>query len=1316
MKKHLLLFALLLLISGAMFGQDEYNITYSPDSSHTFNGCYLWGDGTATAGVTVTVNIHTESGYELASIRAMNSNNQIVVLTGVGDTRTFRMPASDVRVSATFMTSTYTITYNLNGGTINGDYATSYTYGEGATLPTDVTKTGHTFGGWFDNAELTGTAVTAISATETGDKEFWAKWDPDTYTITYNLNGGTINGDYATSYTYGEGATLPTDVTKTGHTFGGWFDNAELTGTAVTAISATETGDKEFWAKWTPIYTITVSANPPNGGTVTGGGTYNQGQTCTVSATPAPGYHFDKWTENGSVVSTNANYTFPVTGDRDLEAHFTREQYYISVSANPTEGGTVSGGAAHYYGESCTVMAEENPGFAFVNWTENDSVVSPDATYQFLVTCNRNLVAQFQAQYTISVSANPTNGGTVTGGGTYPQGDSCTVSATPATGYHFVNWTENDDQVSTDANYTFIVTGNRTLVANFQAQQQTYMITVSANPTDGGEVTGGAAYHYGEDCTVTATASAGFTFTNWTENGSVVSTQANYTFTVNDNRNLVANFTHTYTISVSANPSNGGSVHVGSPTGPATGTFTQGQSCTVYATVNSGFTFTNWTENGTSVSTNANYTFTVNDNRNLVANFTHTYTISVSANPPEGGTVTGGGQYDAGANCTLTATPASGYEFFHWKKGNNVVSNNATYNFSVTENATYTAKFEKVYTITVNANNDEWGTVSGGGIFPADTTITITATAYGGFTFVKWQDGETNNPRQITVTENATYTATFTPNTYTIRVLANPQEGGTVYIGDSPSTTEQSFTFGDTCTVHAIPNQGFDFINWINHDTGEQHSSSQDYTFVVESDLTLEANFPHEGQIIIYVDIDPEEGGTVTGPGVYNQGDPCTLKAFPKPGYSFANWTLGDEVVSTNTTYSFTVTETEYYIAHFEKKKYTITVTAEPENGGDVSGGGYYYYHDIAQLEAIAKPGFFFTKWVDGDNVNVSNVPSFTIQVKENASYTAIFTKNHLFTINAIANPEEGGTVTVSGTTFLYGDVCTLTASANSGYTFSNWTLNDQPISNEETYSFQVTGDATFTANFTKIPQYTITVTASPEEGGTVTGGNSYQQGETCTVTATANEGYTFVNWTENGNEVTTNDSYTFPVNRDRNLVAIFKEIPCIDNLQEIVAKTHTEGNDKYTLILVYPNPNDESYTYQWLFSDEENGEYSSLKEGTYNKQYYYKGGRLKEGYYKVRVTQGECSVETEPYHVMYSGNTIRIYPNPSRRGNSIVVVNDCDGPAQLNIYSTDGRLLYTQTVTGTQAIVNISLPSGVYMAYLTNSDGYTKMGKLIIQ
>ena len=144
------------------------------------------------------------------------------------------------------------------------------------------------------------------------------------------------------------------------------------------------------------------------------------------------------------------------------------QQYSVTTSSNPTAGGGTSGGGTFNQGTLVTVTAVPNLNYSFVNWTEGTTVVSTNSSYAFVLNGNRNLVANFSLnQFTITLSANPTAGGTVSGGGTYNSGQNITVTAIPNNGYQFVNWTEGSTIVSTNTNYSFTVSGNRTLVANF---------------------------------------------------------------------------------------------------------------------------------------------------------------------------------------------------------------------------------------------------------------------------------------------------------------------------------------------------------------------------------------------------------------------------------------------------------------------------------------------------------------------------------------------------------------------------------------------------------------------------------------------------------------------------------------------------------------------------------------------------------------------------------------------------------------------------------------------------------------------------------
>ncbi|MCR4879845.1 MAG: InlB B-repeat-containing protein, partial [Bacilli bacterium] len=183
--------------------------------------------------------------------------------TRIGETTSYRV-ASHSMEDATYdfgkieaVATTYSITYNTNGG--GAIAAGSYTiHASNHTVAlTTPTRTGYTFTGYTITTNTTGgtssvsTKTTLnIPANAYGNVTVEAGWSVNSYTVTLNTNGGTINAGNVTSYTYGYGATLPTNVTKTAYSFGGWYDNSGLTGTAVTSISTTATGNKTYWAKW----------------------------------------------------------------------------------------------------------------------------------------------------------------------------------------------------------------------------------------------------------------------------------------------------------------------------------------------------------------------------------------------------------------------------------------------------------------------------------------------------------------------------------------------------------------------------------------------------------------------------------------------------------------------------------------------------------------------------------------------------------------------------------------------------------------------------------------------------------------------------------------------------------------------------------------------------------------------------------------------------------------------------------------------------------------------------------------------------------
>lgn len=299
--------------------------------------------------------------------------------------------------------------------------------------------------------------------------------------------------------------------------------------------------------------------------------------------------------------------------------------YSISISVSPTEGGTVSGSGQYEEGATATVTAVANEGFRFLEWTEAGTQISTEASLTFTVTNDRTLTAIFEPisepapgptpkpTYTINVST--AEGGTASGGGEYEQGSSVTLTATPENGYRFIAWTENDEQISTDENYTFIADHDRTIVAIFMPiSKPTYTVHVSS--AQGGTVEGSGSYEEGELITVNATPDNDYRFLYWEENGEQVSTDETFTFTADRDRTLVAKFTPipkpTYTVQISSTQ---GGVAEGS------GSYKEGEAVTVNAVPDNGYRFQCWEENGVQVSTEARYSFAAETDRTLVAVF-----------------------------------------------------------------------------------------------------------------------------------------------------------------------------------------------------------------------------------------------------------------------------------------------------------------------------------------------------------------------------------------------------------------------------------------------------------------------------------------------------------------------------------------------------------------------------------------------------------------------------------------------------------------------------------------------------------------------
>ncbi|MBP5722583.1 MAG: InlB B-repeat-containing protein [Bacteroidales bacterium] len=227
---------------------------------------------------------------------------------------------------AKWIANNYTITYELDGGTVNSGKNTTYTYGYGVILPTDVTKTGYTFKGWYDNPQCEGESILAIPANATGNKIYYANWVVNTYNVTFFTYEGVMGTDID-SYTFGKETVLPTDVTKSGYDFGGWYTNDSYSGVAIQSIASNETGDKMYYAKWNKkSYPVSVTFDRAMG-SISGIDSYLHGDNALLKAHADAGYDFAFWSCDDETVLEDKNVqdstlTFVVTSPTELSATF----------------------------------------------------------------------------------------------------------------------------------------------------------------------------------------------------------------------------------------------------------------------------------------------------------------------------------------------------------------------------------------------------------------------------------------------------------------------------------------------------------------------------------------------------------------------------------------------------------------------------------------------------------------------------------------------------------------------------------------------------------------------------------------------------------------------------------------------------------------------------------------------------------------------------------------------------------------------------------------------------------------------------------
>ena len=623
--------------------------------------------------------------------------------------------------------------------------------------------------------------------------------------------------------------------------------------------------------------------------------------------------------------------------------------------------------------------------------------------------------------FTLTVASSNPAQGTATGGGTYSQDEDVVLTATPASGYSFAQWSDGN----TDNPRTVTVTGNQTYTAEFETTPQ-YNIDVTANEPSWGTFSGAGSYDVGSRVQIKATPNTGVRFTQWSDGV----TYNPRTVTVTADATYTAQFESVpqWTLTVQPNNASWGTVSGG-------GTFYEGVITSISASANDGYLFRRWSDG----ETYNPRTLSLSSNLTLTAIFEPipTWTLTLLVSPVGAGTVDGAGTYLETATATFSTTPNTGYRFLRWSDG----STNLSRSMRLTQDTSLTAIYEAIPTYTITANvatgQGTYGTVTGGGTYYENTTATLRAQPNTGYRFTRWSDGVTTNPRTVTVTANATYTAEFEEfNIYYVDLgLPSGTMWAEVNVGAiNPYDYGDYFAWGETAPKTTY--------NWTNYAHGSSTSSLTKYCTnssygTVDNKSTLEAADDAATAILGNGAYTPTatqwselinnttatattqngvRGMLVTGPN----GNSIFL---PAAGYKAGTGTSNTESygyywsASLNSSTNSSYAQYGYHYLYNNSRsvstmqringapvravrsgcsglsQYTITATVAAGQSamGSVSGGGTHCQYTRTALRATPNSGYRFTQWSDGNTDNPR-----TVNATGNATYTAEFASTPL--------------------------------------------------------------------------------------------------------------------------------------------------------------------------------------------------------------------------------------------------------------------------------------------------------------------------------
>ncbi|HPE18970.1 MAG TPA: M14 family zinc carboxypeptidase [Tenuifilaceae bacterium] len=846
--------------------------------------------------------------------------------------------------------------------------------------------------------------------------------------------------------------------------------------------------------------------------------------------------------------NVTAVYSNPA-GESNPSNTVTESISFFTITATDGENGSISpsGSVLVSQGNSQTFSFTPNSTYEVSTVLVDGSSVGNTSSYQFTnVTSNHTIHVDFsKIEYTIGATPNNESYGSVTGAGSYEHGETVSLTATPAQYYHFVRWTEDDVQVSTNPTISFTATENRTLVAVFDIE--VFTISAAPNNPNFGEVTGAGDYSNGETVTLEATPNTHYHFVNWTESAIEVSANSTYSFTTEQDRSLVANFANdTYTITAST--VGNGSI---SPSGEIVVNYNEDLTFTI--TPDGGNYIQNVKVDGVSVGSVNTYTFTnVAANHSIVATFTDVeptyYTVAITTNG--NGTVTPSGDVSVaeGNDLTLSIIPNNHYHisdvFLNSESvlDDVVISSSGNGTLALTNisaSSSVEVQFD-IDTYIITATASENGTISPSG------EVVCEHGASQQFTFMASEnyhisnvlvDGESvgvvSSYTFQDVSSSHTIEVFFEANTFVISASA----GNLGIISPSGNVVVNQ---GSSKTFTISPNSGANIVD-VQVD-GESVGAVRSYTFDnIQENHTIVVTF----ELSTYtITASAELNGTISPEGdvVVNHGASQTFTFTPSENYKVLDVLVDGESVGARSSYTFAnVTANHQISVRFTLQTFNIFASTTGNGAISPSGNVEVEYEADQLFEIVPNEGYHvYDVTVNGESVGA--VSEYTFEsVTANGTIQATFEINS-YTITATAG--ENGTISPVGETVVnHGDDLTYTISPSNEYHVEDVLVNGESVGSVTTYKFSsIGGNATIHADFS-INTYILSITKNGEGRVTVDGVDysgplSFSSGTSVELVAIPDTDWEFDGW---ANGITsTQNPVTINFLNDYQITAVF--------------------------------------------------------------------------------------------------------------------------------------------------------------------------------